>query len=195
MSDRLTRIAIVSADRCKPKKCRQECKKSCPVVKTGVDLYDRNFSHFSFFEILEFDSMLDVWFPFWILLIWVNVWLIKIGSNWILLVSLCLSYWRFKWFFFFVGKLCIEVSSTSKIAFLSEELCIGCGICVKVYTLLHGRQKLYFFPFCRSQHLTKLFLCVLEMPIWGNPNYQSSKRFGQRYNTPLWSKLFQVTQV
>ncbi|XP_020889282.1 LOW QUALITY PROTEIN: ABC transporter E family member 1 [Arabidopsis lyrata subsp. lyrata] len=63
MADRLTRIAIVSEDRCKPKKCRQECKKSCPVVKTG--------------------------------------------------------------------KLCIEVAPTSKTAFLSEELCIGCGICVK----------------------------------------------------------------
>lgn len=63
MADRLTRIAIVSSDRCKPKKCRQECKKSCPVVKTG--------------------------------------------------------------------KLCIEVTSAAKIAFISEELCIGCGICVK----------------------------------------------------------------
>ncbi|CAH2078550.1 unnamed protein product [Thlaspi arvense] len=63
MADRLTRIAIVSQDRCKPKKCRQECKKSCPVVKTG--------------------------------------------------------------------KLCIEVTVGSKIAFISEELCIGCGICVK----------------------------------------------------------------
>jgi ATP-binding cassette subfamily E protein 1 len=63
MSNRLTRIAIVSSDRCKPKKCRQECKKSCPVVKTG--------------------------------------------------------------------KLCIEVAPSSKIAFISEELCIGCGICVK----------------------------------------------------------------
>eukprot|EP00158_Paraphelidium_tribonemae_P004152 Partr_v1_DN26600_c1_g1_i2_m3768 putative ATP-binding cassette, sub-family E len=62
-SDKLTRIAIVSSDKCKPKKCRQECKKSCPVVK--------------------------------------------------------------------MGKLCIEVDSTSKIAVLSEELCIGCGICVK----------------------------------------------------------------
>jgi len=59
----LTRIAIVSGDRCKPKKCRQECKKSCPVVK--------------------------------------------------------------------VGKLCIEVQPNSKIAWISEELCIGCGICVK----------------------------------------------------------------
>jgi ATP-binding cassette subfamily E protein 1 len=27
--------------------------------------------------------------------------------------------------------MCIEVSSASKIAFISEELCIGCGICVK----------------------------------------------------------------
>lgn len=61
--DALTRIAIVSTDRCKPKKCRQECKKSCPVVR--------------------------------------------------------------------MGKLCIEVAQDSKIAFISEELCIGCGICVK----------------------------------------------------------------
>ncbi|GKE40617.1 ABC transporter E family member 2, partial [Tanacetum coccineum] len=63
MADRLTRIAILNEDRCKPKKCRQECKKSCPVVKTG--------------------------------------------------------------------KLCIEVNSASKKASISEELCIGCGICVK----------------------------------------------------------------
>lgn len=61
--DTLTRIAIVSNDRCKPKKCRQECKKSCPVVR--------------------------------------------------------------------MGKLCIEAAHDSKIAYISEELCIGCGICVK----------------------------------------------------------------
>jgi len=30
-----------------------------------------------------------------------------------------------------LGKLCIEVKSTDKIAFISEFLCIGCGICVK----------------------------------------------------------------
>lgn len=63
MTDTNTRIAIVNADKCKPKKCRQECKRSCPVVR--------------------------------------------------------------------MGKLCIEVSPTSKLAWLSEELCIGCGICVK----------------------------------------------------------------
>lgn len=63
MSDKLTRIAIVNSDKCKPKKCRQECKKSCPVVRSG--------------------------------------------------------------------KLCIEVDAASKIAFISERLCIGCGICPK----------------------------------------------------------------
>ncbi|XP_037929034.1 ATP-binding cassette sub-family E member 1 [Teleopsis dalmanni] len=62
-TDKQTRIAIVSDDKCKPKRCRQECKKSCPVVR--------------------------------------------------------------------MGKLCIEVGPSSKIASLSEELCIGCGICVK----------------------------------------------------------------
>jgi len=30
-----------------------------------------------------------------------------------------------------MGKLCIEVAPTSKIAIISEELCIGCGICPK----------------------------------------------------------------
>ncbi|MCJ1444444.1 MAG: Fe-S cluster-binding ribosome biosynthesis protein [Stictis urceolatum] len=62
MSDKLTRIAIVNNDKL-IQKCRQECKKSCPVVRTG--------------------------------------------------------------------KLCIEVTPESKIAFISERLCIGCGICVK----------------------------------------------------------------
>lgn len=62
-SSKGTRIAIVSTDKCKPKKCRQECRKSCPVVKTG--------------------------------------------------------------------KLCIEVTPANKIAFISENLCVGCGICVK----------------------------------------------------------------
>jgi ATP-binding cassette subfamily E protein 1 len=30
-----------------------------------------------------------------------------------------------------MGRLCIEVTPTSKIAFISETLCIGCGICPK----------------------------------------------------------------
>ncbi|KAK5579711.1 hypothetical protein RB653_009397 [Dictyostelium firmibasis] len=62
-NDDAIRIAIVNADRCKPKKCSQECKKYCPVVK--------------------------------------------------------------------MGKLCIEVKPTSKMSYISEELCNGCGICVK----------------------------------------------------------------
>ncbi|XP_021823844.1 ABC transporter E family member 2-like [Prunus avium] len=63
MENRSTRIAIVNPDKCKPKKCNQECKRTCPVVRTG--------------------------------------------------------------------KLCIEVKPVSKVARISEELCIGCGICVK----------------------------------------------------------------
>uniref|UniRef100_A0A673KTP9 ATP-binding cassette, sub-family E (OABP), member 1 n=1 Tax=Sinocyclocheilus rhinocerous TaxID=307959 RepID=A0A673KTP9_9TELE len=35
MAEKNTRIAIVNHDKCKPKKCRQECKKSCPVVRMG----------------------------------------------------------------------------------------------------------------------------------------------------------------
>ena len=62
-NEKQTRIAIVNTEKCKPKRCRQECKKSCPVVR--------------------------------------------------------------------MGKLCIEVSPNSKQADISEELCIGCGICVK----------------------------------------------------------------
>jgi ATP-binding cassette subfamily E protein 1 len=60
---KLDRIAIVNQDKCKPKRCNQECKRLCPVVKAG--------------------------------------------------------------------KLCIEVTPSDKIAFISEQLCIGCGICVK----------------------------------------------------------------
>ncbi|XP_026435763.1 non-structural maintenance of chromosomes element 4 homolog A-like [Papaver somniferum] len=33
-------------------------------------------------------------------------------------------------------KLCIEVTVAGKIAYISEELCIGCGICVKVLLLV-----------------------------------------------------------
>lgn len=34
----------------------------------------------------------------------------------------------------FAGKLCIEVTPQSKIVWISESLCIGCGICIKVIT-------------------------------------------------------------
>ncbi|KAJ1883933.1 Fe-S cluster-binding ribosome biosynthesis protein, partial [Coemansia sp. S17] len=63
MSDSNSRIAIVNNDKCKPKKCKQECKRVCPVVK--------------------------------------------------------------------MGKQCIVAEVTSKIAVISESMCIGCGMCVK----------------------------------------------------------------
>ncbi|XP_026431412.1 L-type lectin-domain containing receptor kinase IX.1-like [Papaver somniferum] len=37
---------------------------------------------------------------------------------------------------FSTEKLCIEVTVAGKIAYISEELCIGCGICVKVLLLV-----------------------------------------------------------
>ena len=61
--DEKVRIAIVNEDRCKPKKCKQECKKNCPVNKAG--------------------------------------------------------------------KQCIDVERTSKICYIGEALCIGCGMCIK----------------------------------------------------------------
>lgn len=84
MSEKNTRIAIVNTDKCKPKKCRQECKRSCPVVKTG--------------------------------------------------------------------KLCIEVTPASKIAFISEVLCIGCGICVKKCPF--GAINIINLPTNLDQHVT-----------------------------------------
>merc|ERR1712137_63244 len=63
MSEKLTRIAIINSEKCKPTRCRQECKRACPVVLQG--------------------------------------------------------------------KLCVEVTPKSKIAWISEFLCVGCGICVK----------------------------------------------------------------
>jgi ATP-binding cassette subfamily E protein 1 len=63
MSERLTRIAVINDQKCKPNKCKQECKKKCPVVQNG--------------------------------------------------------------------QKCIEVNTSSKLAFISEELCTGCNACVK----------------------------------------------------------------
>jgi len=58
-----SRIAIVSFDKCKPTKCKLECKTNCPVVR--------------------------------------------------------------------MGKMCVDVNNKSVKSEISEDLCIGCGICVK----------------------------------------------------------------
>lgn len=52
--------------------------------------------------------------------------------------------------FCFSGKLCIEVSPADKIAFISEELCIGCGICSKVSVIgdcVRSFNISFFFSF------------------------------------------------
>ena len=92
-TDKQTRIAIVSTDKCKPKRCRQECKKSCPVVR--------------------------------------------------------------------MGKLCIEVGPDSKIATLSEELCIGCGICVKASKNISYYSMALSVSASKIENLAKPIECAL----------------------------------
>jgi NAD-dependent dihydropyrimidine dehydrogenase PreA subunit len=58
--------------------------------------------------------------------------------------------------FTFLGKLCIEVTPKDKMAWISEELCIGCGICVKVRTDSSTALHRTLFSFYR-------FLDCLEM--------------------------------
>lgn len=103
MSDKITRIAIVDANRCKPKRCAQECKK----VKEKFFKYVENVpqNHYSHVRWLE----------------WVR-------SDCYFQETNLIDYDQ-------PGKLCIEVKPTDKIAFISEILCIGCGICVKKYVL------------------------------------------------------------
>ena len=62
-SNEKLRIAIINPDKCKPRKCKLECSRNCPLNKTG--------------------------------------------------------------------KICIDVKPSSTICFISEHLCIGCGMCVK----------------------------------------------------------------
>lgn len=59
------------------------------------------------------------------------------------------------------GKLCIEVTPQSKIVWISESLCIGCGICIKVlFTLINqawldlkSRFKLILVPFLHPRNV------------------------------------------
>lgn len=44
-----------------------------------------------------------------------------------------------------IGKLCIEVTPADKIATISETLCIGCGICVKVNETVAVVDVRYFY--------------------------------------------------
>jgi Possible Fer4-like domain in RNase L inhibitor, RLI len=110
-----TRIAIVNADRCKPKKCGQECKKSCPVVK--------------------------------------------------------------------LGKLCIEVGVKSKLAFISEPLCIGTCRTSPYTTIVVASTDRSDRPvlFERLRYMCQ------EVPLRRYPNYQSAKGFGKEHDASLWT--------
>ena len=77
------------------------------------------------------------------------------------------------------GKLCVEVSAADKVAFLSEELCIGCGICVKVSPLRSLRaQTQGLGERKRKIHRTKLHSSVrkdtgtLPQLLWSGIRWQ-----------------------
>lgn len=101
MADKITRIAIVDSNRCKPKRCAQECKK--------VYIYLNAF----FIRRTMADPLVPV---------------MSCSENG---CEKTLNQGLQDWTHCSVGKLCIEVKSSDKIAFISEFLCIGCGICVK----------------------------------------------------------------
>jgi len=54
-----------------------------------------------------------------------------------------------------MGKLCIEVAPTSKLASISEVLCIGCGICIKKCPF--GAIRIINLPSKLSKHTTHRF--------------------------------------
>ena len=132
--EKLTRIAIVNADRCKPKKCKQECKKSCPVVRMGTCFAIRT-------------------------------------CTWCVCVTILYNT---------PGKLCIEVTPIDKIAHISETLCIGCGICTKVKSILLNHSYWYNW------------LCT-EMPVWSNHHHQSSEQPWEGHYPSLQCQLIQAS--
>ena len=71
-----SRIGIISQEKCKPSKCKSECKNYCPVVR--------------------------------------------------------------------MGKFCIQIDRSREIAKIEENLCIGCGICIKKCPF--GAIKICNFP-------------------------------------------------
>lgn len=80
MDDKI-RIAVVNPERCKPKKCRNECMRICPVVRMGMQRANACTDH---------------------------------------VTSIKTS----------LGK--IECVVVTTVATISEELCNGCNMCVKV---------------------------------------------------------------
>ena len=139
--EHLTRIAIVNAEKCKPKKCRQECKKSCPVVK--------------------------------------------------------------------LGKLCIEVGPKSKIAFISEPLCIG-KVILFLHVPLSRHQSLHRLPrgcmsrcvFDSSIHSHtfrsfsfRLWYLCQKVSLRCYSHYQLTKGSGEEHCSPLRTKFIQAASL
>lgn len=89
------------------------------------------------------------------------------------------------------GKLCIEVAPTSKVSWISEELCIGCGICVKV------RCKQTMCPDCQHTpvRIQNHFDFSTEMPFRCYHDHQLAKESGKGDDAPIQCQLLQASQT
>lgn len=88
------------------------------------------------------------------------------------------------------GKLCIEVKSTDKIAFISEVLCIGCGICVKKWVILA-------YPFWAStgKFLLVIFWRSIQMSVRSDSDYQPANKFGDCSYPQIYRQCFQASSI
>lgn len=102
------------------------------------------------------------------------------------------------------GKLCIEVTPQSKIAWISESLCIGCGICIKVilapeYLAGNDLFRLLLvttFKLLRVclKFVSWLFL-LAEMSVWSTVDCQPSQQPGEGNHTQILRQLLQTAPV
>jgi translation initiation factor RLI1 len=86
-----------------------------------------------------------------------------------------------------MGKLCIEVNPTDKKAFLSEDLCIGCGICVKKYV----SHFLHLDPYDAHVMLSLVTSC-LQVPVRRHSDFQLAHKSRLSGDSPIHCKLVQA---
>lgn len=144
---KLTRIAIVSSDKCKPKKCRQECKKSCPVVKTGT-----------------FYDLFWGWFLYGLCCGYCGIWIESVFSGF---VRFC--FWIGDWWWIFIWRVIIHVALWLLIA--SWWCTFSCGLAKNFDKVSRWRCGLWSIPLGKHRSTLKfvdnfyhLFLKILFSP-------------------------------
>ena len=143
----LSRLRCLSLPcQCKPKKCKQECKKSCPVVRRGTHTH----AHTRALAGQPADML--------------GTFLTLTGSLMVLYVVVL------------TGKLCIEVKSTSKLAFISEEVQLPHNASATPLSHSNSPPKAHM---CGSYHnctaLHWMWHLCEEVPLWCHQHYQPAQ--------------------